>query len=152
MKPKRLMPREKIRPTKLLREKEFWNWQVRLSQQYNITYGRWLEMYRKQDGLCAICRGKETRKDPRTRELLRLSVDHDHACCSGSKSCGKCVRSLLCSRCNGGIAAFRDSPYLLLTAADYLKKHGKEPRVGWKEIDFIYQREKRVEEKEEAVN
>lgn len=30
-------------------------------------------------------------------------VDHDHKCCSGDKSCGKCVRGILCPGCNTGM-------------------------------------------------
>lgn len=27
-------------------------------------------------------------------------VDHDHACCPGTRSCGLCVRGILCPTCN----------------------------------------------------
>ena len=30
-----------------------------------------------------------------------IHVDHDHACCRGkNRSCGKCIRGLLCHTCN----------------------------------------------------
>jgi hypothetical protein len=86
-------------------------------------YGISLERYRKMDadqgGVCAICR-----RPPgalRKGQVLALSVDHDHSCCPGKRSCGKCVRSLLCSRCNFGIGQFNDDPNLLLLAVNYLE-------------------------------
>ncbi len=47
-----------------------------------------------QEAHCALC--------PRQREENgnRLAIDHDHRCCAGSGSCGKCLRGLLCRRCN----------------------------------------------------
>jgi hypothetical protein len=27
-------------------------------------------------------------------------IDHDHNCCHGGASCGKCIRGILCSACN----------------------------------------------------
>jgi hypothetical protein len=35
-----------------------------------------------------------------------LHVDHDHSCCNGSFSCGKCVRGVLCQSCNISVGRF----------------------------------------------
>lgn len=48
------------------------------------------------------------------------AVDHDHACCPGSRTCGACVRGGLCSNCNIGVGMFYDDPTLLTNAIDYL--------------------------------
>lgn len=64
------------------------------------------------DPKCEICGSKE----------LKLHVDHDHKCCPGVKSCGKCVRGLLCPGCNHGLGNFRDNEERLLLAAAYLRK------------------------------
>lgn len=56
-----------------------------------------------QGGACADCRQPETRT---TRGRIRnLAVDHDHACCPGKRSCGKCLRGIVCGACNDRRAA-----------------------------------------------
>lgn len=69
------------------------------------------------DAGCAIC-GARDRK---------LHVDHDHSCCPqhgghGPKTCGECVRGLICGPCNRGLGLFGDDPDLLTSAAEYLSK------------------------------
>ena len=32
--------------------------------------------------------------------VATLSVDHDHACCPGQMSCGRCIRGSICQPCN----------------------------------------------------
>jgi hypothetical protein len=54
-------------------------------------------MLEDQGHACAICREPFIEQRPR--------IDHDHNCCKVppngvSRSCGKCVRGLLCVRCN----------------------------------------------------
>ena len=56
-----------------------------------------------------------------------LDVDHDHACCPGKKTCGKCVRGVLCHSCNQGLGLFADSATRLREAADYLDKRRQRP-------------------------
>lgn len=72
-----------------------------------------LKLYEDQGRSCLIC------DRPLPIELLQL--DHDHQCCPGSSSCGRCVRALLCARCNVGLGQFCDNPALLLRAVDYLR-------------------------------
>src|SRR5258708_3390846 len=72
-----------------------------------------------QKGVCAICKNLPL-------ENQRLCVDHDHMCCPGFKSCGKCVRGLLCHRCNTSLGKFEDNVQILLNAVEYLKEtHGR---------------------------
>lgn len=48
-------------------------------------------LLKKQNNVCGLCR------EPFNGLPV---VDHDHACCSGYKSCGQCVRGLLHASCN----------------------------------------------------
>jgi hypothetical protein len=87
-----------------------------LRDKYNIEQSDYKALLRAQNGRCGIC-GTE---DPGGRWGLSFHVDHDHACCPGKKSCGECVRGLLCSSCNTGVGNFRDDPNRLIAAAAYL--------------------------------
>lgn len=52
---------------------------------------------------------------------LTSPIDHDHSCCKGKASCGRCIRGILCGNCNFGMGSFRDSPNLLRGAIEYLE-------------------------------
>lgn len=75
------------------------------------------QILRQQNGCCAICRTN----DPGGR-YGTWCVDHDRACCPTSKSCGNCVRGLLCHHCNWGLGQFSDNPQSLRRAAHYLEE------------------------------
>ena len=79
-----------------------------LRYQFNVTPEQYDEMLAEQGGGCWIC-------DRTPEEEGRaLAVDHDHGCCPQQKrSCGRCVRALLCANCNNGLGRFRDDPALL---------------------------------------
>ena len=83
---------------------------------YGVSKERYDEMRAAQGGGCALCGGKN-RKGTRL-----LSVDHDHACCPGERTCGRCIRGLLCDDCNHGLGKLKDDPALLRRAADYIEK------------------------------
>lgn len=88
--------------------------ETRLERLFGVTPDRYSKMLRAQKGGCAICGGPNSRG-------RKFAVDHDHSCCSGVRSCGRCVRGLLCDSCNHGLGKFRDDPALLLRAARYIE-------------------------------
>jgi hypothetical protein len=88
----------------------------RLQHHYGITLAQYNEMLEEQQGQCAICRGANA-------DARALVVDHDHACCAGHRSCGACVRGLLCHHCNVVLAMAKDDPSTLRAAVRYLHKN-----------------------------
>ncbi len=82
---------------------------------YGITSENFDAKMASQDSKCAIC----------GRPLVRPSLDHDHACCPSKKSCGKCIRGILCQGCNTIIGLAGDSILILSNAIEYLKGYQK---------------------------
>lgn len=85
---------------------------------YRIREERYVEMLAEQGGACLICAG--TNASGRA-----LAVDHDRSCCPGQNSCGKCIRALLCSKCNFGVGNFADDPALMRKAAEYVDRFAR---------------------------
>lgn len=84
---------------------------------FNISGGTYRAMLADQEGACAAC---GTVPGPKAK---RLAVDHDHKCCPGPTSCGKCIRGLLCYSCNTDILpAVGDDPTKLRRIAAYLER------------------------------
>lgn len=82
---------------------------------FGITLAQYDAMLAAQGGGCAICGTPPSDGEP------RLAVDHDHRCCPTKKrSCGGCVRGLLCGNCNRGLGYFKDQADVLLRASRYL--------------------------------
>ena len=68
----------------------------------------------KQLGKCAIC--------SRDTDMMTGEIDHDHRCHAGTwDGCLKCLRGLLCRKCNMGLGLFCDDPEILRRAIDYLQ-------------------------------
>ena len=96
-------------------------WEGHLRHQYHMSREQYEALLAKQNGGCAICGGQNA-------DHRKLAVDHDHNCCPGEKrSCGKCIRGLLCSRCNHCLGHAKDSVEILESAIQYLTlyKRGK---------------------------
>ena len=78
-----------------------------LLYQYGLTVDQYNELC---SGGCCVCGSMD-----------RLSIDHDHACCPTNKTCGKCIRGVLCDQCNVVLGRVKDDPVRLRALADYLE-------------------------------
>jgi hypothetical protein len=88
-----------------------------LTSNYGISLTDYSEMYKLQDGRCAICDQPETGKD-RYGNVRPLAVDHCH-------DSGK-VRGLLCYACNSMLGQAKDRVEVLAAGIEYLTKHSKD--------------------------
>jgi hypothetical protein len=87
-----------------------------LQRKYGMSTDDLASMLATQGGGCAIC-GTTV---PGGRG--NWHVDHDHKCCPTSSTCGRCVRGLLCSRCNQALGLFADDAERLRAAIAYLER------------------------------
>jgi hypothetical protein len=97
----------------------------KLKTQYHLTPERLWEIFHFQGGLCPVCllplgsfdsigKGSGNQESPQ--------IDHDHKCCPGGRSCGKCVSGILHAKCNRGMGHFHDDPERLRRAAEYIER------------------------------
>lgn len=88
----------------------------KLIEKFGLTLEDYNSILESQNGTCLFC--------PATEYVSgkRLGVDHDRSCCPGNKSCGKCVRALLCQRCNTVLGLCNDNPKLLHELANFLER------------------------------
>lgn len=65
----------------------------KLRENYGLSADDWDELFDSQGRCCRICRSTDSGGS--------WATDHDHNCCpTKSKSCGRCVRAILCAHCN----------------------------------------------------
>lgn len=99
---------------KLRMQKRRYNLGRHLLSKYGLTLDDYAAMAGVQGGGCAIC-------EQPPKEGRRLAVDHDHGCCPGEKSCGKCVRGLLCTTCNVWLGFYENREWTT-RASEYLQR------------------------------
>lgn len=78
-------------------------------KRHKLTEGQYRDMLALHDGKCHSCKAAKVEV-----------VDHDHSCCVGSHSCGKCVRGLLCKACNSALGHMQDDIDKLNGLVQYL--------------------------------
>ena len=83
-----------------------------LQEKDHITIEQFHLMLINQSGLCACC----------SQPMRNPYIDHDHKCCLKQRSCGKCIRGLLCQHCNTALGYAKDSSDVLTGMINYLKK------------------------------
>ncbi len=76
---------------------------------HKLSEERYMDLMNLHGGNCHVCREREA-----------VNIDHDHACCFGSFSCGSCVRGVLCNQCNTAIGLLRDNKDIVRGMLDYL--------------------------------
>lgn len=62
---------------------------------YRLRPADWQATWDAQEGRCLLC---GTNLVPANAVL-----DHDHRCCPGERSCGRCNRGFLCRKCNTNV-------------------------------------------------
>lgn len=86
----------------------------RLKRKYKLSLKDYKLLLKNQNGLCAICNKKETRKN-KNGKYFKLAIDHNHK--TGKR------RGFLCNLCNQGLGRFKDNIILLKEAIKYLNKY-----------------------------
>lgn len=77
-------------------------------KRHRISEDQYEELMALHGGLCHLC-------------LLNKAtvVDHDHSCCE-QRSCGKCVRGLLCNSCNTAIGMLKENIETIRRIEEYV--------------------------------
>ena len=91
--------------------------EIKLKNSYGVSLEEYDELFKKQNGVCAVCKRPETATHSSSKAILRLAVDHNHT--TGE------VRGLLCRTCNTKLISVIENHYgniieLLNNAINYL--------------------------------
>jgi hypothetical protein len=90
-----------------------------LKANYKINLERFNTLFKLQGYKCAACGSTDS------LSKKGWCVDHDHSCCYGVKSCGKCIRAILCTSCNKTLGDSYENKHRLKALIKYLEKHDK---------------------------
>ncbi|RJQ27072.1 hypothetical protein C4577_02000 [Candidatus Parcubacteria bacterium] len=77
----------------------------------------WYDLLEKKCGICGTCDFANN-----------WCLDHDHNCCPYGEYCSKCVRGILCERCNVGLGGFKENTESLLSAIGWIMHQKDSPQ------------------------
>jgi len=81
-------------------------------KRHHLSLELYAELLNTYNGKCWSCKESDS----------NLGIDHDHSCCSGTFSCGKCVRGVLCVNCNTALGLLKDSMDKIQLLLEYASK------------------------------
>lgn len=81
---------------------------------YGLTIESFEILLASQGYACKIC------KSTIPGGQGNFHIDHNHKCCPGQYGCPRCIRGLLCARCNVALGMARDSIEVLQAMIEYL--------------------------------
>lgn len=91
----------------------------RALSKYHLSLEEFNGMLELQESKCAVCGTYLATKQEQC-------IDHNHACCpTECRSCGKCVRGILCQKCNRALSLVHDNVLILTTMIAYLKGYNE---------------------------
>ena len=92
----------------------------KINTKYNLSMEEYNSMLKNQSYKCA---------NPCCDTIFDSSnlphIDHDHSCCDSITSCGKCVRGILCGKCNRTLGAVNDNTSILHGLIEYIESWKK---------------------------
>jgi hypothetical protein len=76
---------------------------------HRISEERYNQLLNLHNGKCHSCKDK-----------MAVSIDHDHNCCNQARSCGQCVRGVLCNQCNSALGLLQENKKKIQGLLDYI--------------------------------
>lgn len=78
-------------------------------KRHGLTEEQYESLQKMYSGKCHSCKERDA-----------VNIDHDHLCCSGPYSCGKCVRGVLCNQCNTALGLLNDDVAKIKKLIEYI--------------------------------
>ncbi len=93
--------------------------QYDMKKRFKIGFPEFDERFEKQGKMCAGCGATES-----GQPSGEWHIDHDHSCCPAKgRTCGKCIRGILCRSCNLTLGNAKDNITRLRSLANYLEEY-----------------------------